>query len=63
MYHFYPGSLWLSLGSYGCNFRGPVCQNWEIAHADVEKEAKRERLISPEELIRIALKEGCKGIP
>lgn len=32
VFHFYPGSRWLSLGSLGCNFRCPGCQNWEIAH-------------------------------
>jgi pyruvate-formate lyase-activating enzyme len=26
IYHFYPGSRWLSAGSMGCNFRGPGCQ-------------------------------------
>jgi pyruvate formate lyase activating enzyme len=62
MYHFYPGSLWLSLGSYGCNFRCPGCQNWELAHGDVEKEAGRERFISPDELVEMAGKGRCKGI-
>jgi len=33
LFHFYPGSRWLSLGSLGCNFRCPGCQNWDIAHA------------------------------
>ncbi len=32
VYHFHPGSSWLSLGSLGCNFRCPGCQNWNIAH-------------------------------
>ncbi|MGB9698549.1 MAG: AmmeMemoRadiSam system radical SAM enzyme [Thermodesulfobacteriota bacterium] len=62
MFHFYPGSLWLSLGTYGCNFRCPGCQNWELAHAQVEKEAKRERIITPPELIEMAITQGCLGI-
>jgi pyruvate formate lyase activating enzyme len=62
LYHFYPGSLWLSLGSYGCNFRCPGCQNWELAHGDVEKEAGRERFIGPDELVEMARKGRCKGI-
>ena len=33
LFHFFPGTSWLSLGSLGCNFRCPGCQNWEIAHA------------------------------
>lgn len=33
---FYPGSLILSVGSYGCNLRCPFCQNHEISMADAE---------------------------
>lgn len=62
VYHFYPGSEWLSLGSFGCNFRCPGCQNWEIAHSTVQKEIKTVRFISPPELIQIALKNRCFGI-
>lgn len=62
MFHFYPGSLWLSLGTYGCNFRCPGCQNWELAHGDVPKEIKKARIITPQELVALALKEGCRGI-
>ncbi len=31
LYHFYPGSKILSVGSYGCNLRCPFCQNHDIA--------------------------------
>ncbi len=62
MFHFYPGSLWLSLGSYGCNFRCPGCQNWEMAHADVQRMASKERFIRPEELVALALKMRCAGV-
>ena len=31
--HFRPGSLILSVGSYGCNLRCPFCQNHEISMA------------------------------
>ncbi len=30
---FYPGSMILSAGSYGCNLRCPFCQNHEISMA------------------------------
>jgi len=33
LYHFYPGSRILSVGSYGCNLRCPFCQNCEISMA------------------------------
>ena len=62
LFHFCPGTLWLSLGSYGCNFRCPGCQNWELAHADVVSVAGREKFISPRELVSIARREGCRGI-
>jgi pyruvate formate lyase activating enzyme len=31
LYHFYPGSNILSLGSYGCNMRCDFCQNYRIS--------------------------------
>ena len=37
LFHFYPGSMVLSLGSLGCNFRCRYCQNWNISQADIKK--------------------------
>jgi len=62
LYHYYPGSRWLSLGSVGCNFLCPGCQNWEIAHADVEAVLSTIPYIAPEKAVRQALEKGCKGI-
>lgn len=31
LYRFYPGSMILSAGSFGCNLRCPFCQNYEIS--------------------------------
>lgn len=62
VYHIFPGSEWLSLGSYGCNFRCPGCQNWKIAHSDVKEEIEKARHIPPKELVPIALKSQCVGI-
>ena len=62
IYHYYPGSLWLSLGSVGCNFLCPGCQNWEIAHADVDKVLPALRYVSPEEAVQQALDGNCKGL-
>ena len=36
LHMFYPGSLILSVGSFGCNLRCPFCQNYEISMADSE---------------------------
>jgi pyruvate formate lyase activating enzyme len=33
LYHFYPGSRILSVGSYGCNLNCPFCQNCDISMA------------------------------
>lgn len=30
LFHFYPGSKILSLGTYGCNFSCGFCQNWQL---------------------------------
>jgi len=62
LFHFYPGSQWLSMGSLGCNFLCPGCQNWEIAHADVEKELPSLRFVPPKDAVRLALEDRCKGI-
>jgi len=62
VYHFFPGSTWLSLGSLGCNFRCPGCQNWDIAHSDVKMNIIGARIISPQKLIQTAKESDCLGI-
>ena len=64
---FYPGSMILSLGSYGCNLRCPFCQNDDISWADVVRSYPTQDVdtITPEELVKAALKykdEGNIGI-
>lgn len=49
---FFPGSMILSVGSYGCNLRCPFCQNFSIAQYG--RERFPERLITPEALARKA---------
>lgn len=34
LYHFYPGSKILSIGTNGCNFSCHFCQNWSISQQD-----------------------------
>lgn len=36
LYHFFPGSSILSIGTWGCNLSCDFCQNWQIAHAKPE---------------------------
>lgn len=49
---FLPGSLILSVGSFGCNLSCPFCQNHEISMPDAAGAAYRE--ITPEELAELA---------
>jgi len=60
LYHFYPGTMVLSLGTIGCNFTCTFCQNWTISQANI-KEVQVEEL-SPEEAIQLALKNNSPGI-
>jgi len=60
VYHFLPGSRWLSLGSLGCNFRCPGCQNWRIAHW--RGGPMGTQYLSPPSLVSEAKAAGCKGI-
>lgn len=67
LFHFYPGSKYLSLGSVGCNFRCPGCQNWEIAHVRLDAQFREElergtTFISPLESVRLARQSGCQGL-
>ncbi len=62
LFHFYPGTKVLSVGTYGCNMRCGHCQNWQIAHAVYAKQNLPSELILPEQLIEIAKKEGSSGI-
>lgn len=60
VYHFLPGSKWFSLGSLGCNFRCPGCQNWEIAHW--REGTMASTFLSPADSVTAAKENGCAGI-
>jgi len=62
LFHFYPGSQWLSLGTLGCNFRCPGCQNWDIAHAKANRKESQTEYLTPQESVDLAKKHKCKGI-
>ncbi len=57
---FYPGSLILSAGSFGCNLKCPFCQNVEISLAD-GREAPEAEYLPPEVLVQIAEKYREQG--
>ncbi len=58
LYHFHPGTVALTAGSWSCNFNCPWCQNW-----DISKQAPPERgdYLSPVAFIEAALERGCQG--
>ncbi len=59
---FYPGSLILSAGSFGCNLRCPFCQNYDISWSEEAKRyAETAETFSPEELVEIALRTRSRG--
>ena len=59
---FYPGSMIISVGSFGCNIRCPFCQNSEISWSkEVADMAQIATYVSPEELVKIALKYKDQG--
>ena len=59
---FYPGSLVLSAGSYGCNLRCPFCQNHEISWSErAWRFAREAEIITPKELAQIAEKYRSSG--
>lgn len=53
--HFYPGSMIISAGSYGCSLACPFCQNASISMADAD--TVRWRYISPKEMADIVMGE------
>lgn len=53
LHDFHPGSMILSVGSYGCNLRCPFCQNHEISMTD--RETPEAEYVAPGQLADMAL--------
>ena len=58
-FHFWPGSYALTVGTWGCNFTCPWCQNWEISKHPPEP--MKASYASPEQLVRMVALEHCQG--
>lgn len=56
LYHFYPGSKILSVGSIGCNLYCKFCQNYEISQSSVD-DFPNLREYTPKEIVALAIKE------
>jgi pyruvate formate lyase activating enzyme len=59
LYHFLPHTQTLSLGTVGCNFKCPFCQNWQLSQA---KELNKKEYTSPSQIVELALHHRCKSI-
>ncbi|HHU69907.1 MAG TPA: AmmeMemoRadiSam system radical SAM enzyme [Thermoanaerobacterales bacterium] len=59
LYHFYPGSTIFSIGTIGCNFRCPFCQNWQISQIEDRETIQ----FTPQKIVSLAKSfEGNIGI-
>lgn len=59
---FFPGSMILSVGSFGCNLRCPFCQNYEISWSEqARRSAQTAETIRPEALAELALATRQRG--
>ena len=59
LYHFLPNTNAFSLGTVGCNFRCPFCQNWNISQTtNIDKS----RYFSPKKIIQLAIENDSKSI-
>ena len=64
LFHFYPGTYAITVGTYGCNFSCPWCQNHHISHPSspvMDKIKTENEHLSPERLIELAIKKHSKG--
>jgi len=57
LYHFFPGSLALTAGSWSCNFACPWCQNWDIS----KQPPSGGEFVSPLEFVTHAQDCDCQG--
>ena len=57
LFHFYPGKMILSAGTWGCNFQCSFCQNWELSQGDPTSV-----YTNPDRLAELAVQQGPKNI-
>jgi len=59
LYHFLPASKSLSIGTVGCNFRCPFCQNHSISQT---KSIQEQNNFSPEDIVNLAIEHKTQSI-
>lgn len=58
-FHFWPGSSALTIGTWGCNFTCPWCQNYDISVENPEP--KRANFLSASKFVQMIGSQGCQG--
>jgi pyruvate formate lyase activating enzyme len=53
LYHFFPGKMIFSIGSFGCNLKCRFCQNWEISQCLPDSRSEY-KVLQPDELVKTA---------
>ena len=62
-FHVKPGSLTLSIGMLGCNFKCSFCQNWQISQVNKDINSHISIMpISAKEIVELSLKDNIKTI-
>ncbi|MEJ2293531.1 MAG: AmmeMemoRadiSam system radical SAM enzyme [Candidatus Lokiarchaeota archaeon] len=64
LYHFFPGSIAITIGTYGCNFSCFWCQNHRLSHPKEKVKnlvTNASKYTSPEDIVKMALKCSCQG--
>jgi pyruvate formate lyase activating enzyme len=59
-FHFAPGTMALTVGSWSCNASCPFCQNFDITKQKPTPELTR--YVSPEQFISMAQRRGSEGV-
>jgi pyruvate formate lyase activating enzyme len=61
LFHFWPGSTFMTVGSWSCTFTCPWCQNYRLSKCSPEVGRDQSSVLSPEALVDLTLQRGCKG--
>lgn len=64
LFHFYPDSNSLFVGSPGCNLRGPFCSEFELKNKMLHDNPLQVKYqyFTPEQIVEMAEKKNCKSI-
>jgi pyruvate formate lyase activating enzyme len=62
LYHFYPGSQILSIGTLGCNLSCKFCQNYDLSQEFDEDDFNYIKEVTPEEIIGICKSKNYKFV-